>query len=103
MVVKEKFQQNSGGFGNKGKEIISGFQNLKPNISCGDNSGIEKDHVGADIMSVISGDVNKSFNATLTLDISLHVERGNEGKWNYSVGPVTVKPSGENKTELCVD
>ena len=100
----EKFLQNSGGFRSKGKEIITGFQNLKSNISCGDNSRIDKDHVGVDIMSVINGAVNKSYNAMLTLDISLHVECGNEGKWNVlfskinEAGPVAVKPSGENKT-----
>ena len=38
------------------------------------------------------------------MDISLRVESGNEGKWNVlfskinDVGPVSVKPSGENKT-----
>ena len=44
-----------------------------------------------------------SFNTSLSLDISLRVERGNEGKWVVisseikEVGPVAVKPIGVNK------
>lgn len=105
MRVTKKIQQKPGGFGNKGKEFTSGFQNLNSYISWGDNSGTDKEQVGADVtlvMSVINGVVNKRLN-TLTLDIALPVERGKEGKGTLisskvnEVGPVADKPSGEDK------
>lgn len=55
------------------------------------------------VTSIINGAENTSFNTMLTLDISLRVERGNDGKWIVlsskinEVGLVAVKPSGENK------
>ena len=54
-------------------------------------------------MSAINEAENPSVNTTLSLDISLRVERGNEGKWVVissvikEVGPVAVKPIGVNK------
>ena len=81
--VMEKFRQNLGGFGDKGKEISLGFQNLKSQISWGGNSGTNKVHVGADVTSVtpgFNGVADKDVNSSLVLDITLHVERGDEGK-----------------------
>ena len=81
--VMEKFRQNLGGFGDKGKEISLGFQNLKSQISWRGNSGTNKVHVGADVTSVtlgFNGVADKDVNSSLVLDITLHVERGDEGK-----------------------
>ena len=58
----------------------------------------------ADVTSVINGAVDKGVNTSLSLDITLRVERGVEGKWIVlssdikEVGPVTVKPTRENNT-----
>ena len=43
-----------GGFGNKGKELTLGFQNLKSCISRGDNSGYDKEQVRANVTLVMS-------------------------------------------------
>ncbi|KAF3954062.1 hypothetical protein CMV_020551 [Castanea mollissima] len=66
-------------------------------------SGIEKDCDGTVVTSVTNGDACSSGNVSLTLEISLRVERGNEGKWHVlssminEVGSVVVKPSGDKK------
>lgn len=81
MRVTKKIRQKPGGFGNKGKEFTLGFQNLNSYISWGDNSGTDKEQVGANVTlvtSVINGAADKRLN-TLTLDIALRVERGKEG------------------------
>ena len=81
--VMENFQQNPGGFGEKGKEISLGFQNLKSQISWGGNFGTYKVQVGVHVTSVtsiINGAADKCVNTSLTLDITLRVERGDEGK-----------------------
>ena len=81
--VMENFQQNPGGFGDKGKEISLGFQNLKSQISWGGNFGTDKVQVGVHVTSVtsiINGAADKCVNTSLTLDITLRVERGDEGK-----------------------
>ena len=52
-------------------------------------------------MLVINGAADKGVNTSLSLDITLRVERGVEGKWIVlssdikEVGPVTVKPTRE--------
>nr|POE67094.1 hypothetical protein CFP56_71562 [Quercus suber]POE89156.1 hypothetical protein CFP56_76293 [Quercus suber] len=80
-----------------------GVKHTSATIIPGDISRIDKDYVGLDVTSIINGAENTSFNTTLTLDISLRVERGNDGKWIVlsskinEVVPVAVKPSGENK------
>ncbi|KAF3962597.1 hypothetical protein CMV_012907 [Castanea mollissima] len=101
--VAEKFRQNYEGFENRGKEMLSGSQFSKPYFSWGGISGIEKDCDGTVVTSVTNGDACSSGNVSLTLEISLRVERGNEGKWHVlssminEVGSVAVKPSGDKK------
>nr|POE67619.1 hypothetical protein CFP56_45906 [Quercus suber] len=105
--MTEKVRQIPGGFGNKGKEAALDFQNLKSCISWGGISGTDKHQVGAEVTSVTSAfneAENPRANTTLSLDISLHVERGNDGKWVVistdikEVGQVAVKPIEEVKT-----
>ena len=56
-----------------------------------------------DVTSIFNGAMDKSLNTTLTLDITLRVERGKEGSWTVlsskvnEVGLVAIKPSGEDK------
>nr|POE57797.1 hypothetical protein CFP56_66935 [Quercus suber] len=101
--VLENFRQNPEGFVYKGKEMMSGFQNLNPDFSWGRNSGIEKDSDGAVVTSVIKGAACSCGYISPTLDISLRVERGNDGQWQVifskvvEVGPATVKLGGNNK------
>ena len=105
--MMERVRQAPGGLGNKGKESALGVQNLKSCISWGGISGIDKHHVGAEVTSVTSAlneAENISANTSLSLDISLCVERGNEGKWVVisseikEMGPVAVKPTGVIKS-----
>ncbi|KAF3965953.1 hypothetical protein CMV_009903 [Castanea mollissima] len=83
--------------------MLSGSQFSKPYFSWGGISGIEKDCDGMVVTSVTNGDACSSGNVSLTLEISLRVERGNEGKWHVlssminEVGSVAVKPSGDKK------
>ena len=101
--VTEFFQQNPEGVENKGKELLSDFQILNPQSSRGGNSGFDKVCDGAVVTSVIKGAACSSGNTLPTLDISLRVEHGNEGKWHVisskviEVGPVAAKPSGDNE------
>ena len=101
--VMENFRQNPEGVVNKGKVLMSGFQNLNPDFSWGGNSGFDKDGDGAVVTSVIKGAACSSGYISPTLDISLRVERGNDGQWQVisskvnEVGPVAVKPSGNIK------
>nr|POF01905.1 hypothetical protein CFP56_41922 [Quercus suber] len=101
--VLQNFRQNPKGVVYKGKKMMSGFQNLNPDFSWGGNSGIEKVSDGVVVTSVIKGAACSSGFISSTLDISLRVERGNDGQWPVisskviEVGPVAVKPSGNNK------
>ena len=101
--VTEFFRQNPKGVENKGKELLSGFQILNPQSSRGGNSGFDKVCDRAVVTSVIKGVACSSGNTLPTLDISLRVERGNEGKWHVisskviEVGPVAAKPNGDNE------
>ena len=78
--MTEKVRQILGGLGNKGKKSALGFQNLKSCISWGGIFGTTKHHVGAEVTSAINEAENPSVNTTLSLDISLRVKHGNEGK-----------------------
>ena len=82
MGVTELFRLNLEGVENKGKELLSGFQILNPQSSRGGNSGFDKGCDGAVVTSVIKGAACSSGNILQTLDISLRVERGIEGKWH---------------------
>ena len=76
---------NHGRAANKGKEKIPGFQNLNfstprnPYLDHGSSfSGIDTAQLGADFLSNIDVIAKRDL---LTLEISLHVERGKEGQW----------------------
>ncbi|KAL0010114.1 hypothetical protein SO802_005222 [Lithocarpus litseifolius] len=101
--VMENLRQKSEGAGNKGKEMMSGFQNLNPSFSWGGNSGIDKVSDAVVVTSVIKDVACCSGNISPTLDITLRVERGIEGEWHVisskviEVGPIIAKPSGVHK------
>ena len=105
--MMERVRQAPGGLGNKGKEFALGVQNLKSCISWGGISRTDKHHVRAEVMTITSAineAENLSANTSLSLDISLSVECGNEGKWVVisseikEVGSIAVKPIGVNKS-----
>lgn len=70
----------------KGKEKVAVFQNSKTHASsypyhdkCDLYLKKAKAKIGAEFMSNVNGKIKTN---TLTLDLFLHVERGNGGKWN---------------------
>nr|POF25713.1 hypothetical protein CFP56_35471 [Quercus suber] len=84
--VLENFRQIPEGGVYKGKEMMSGFQNLNLDFSWRRNFGIVKDSDGEVVTSVIKGAVCSSGIISPTLDISLRVERGIDGQWQVVPG-----------------
>lgn len=79
--------RGDGGEGKKGKQLIPDLRNSKKTILRSQNHDLRNRHarkesakLGVDISSVIKGVAPSGIEASLTLDISLRLECGLDGK-----------------------
>ena len=76
------------------------YHTITSSGDCEGKLGNEKAQFGAEVTSIINGIVSNGIKDTLTLDISLRVKRGDEGRWGMlfsmvsEVGSSIPKPSG---------
>ena len=103
LVMVEGCRREDGG-GNKRKQLIPNFQNLKNILSSQNqdfrerNARKEKANIGAKILLIIYGIVSNDTEEGLILDVSFKMERDLDGKWKvkwsrvHQVGPTLLKP-----------